>query len=152
MPAEQLTSLFSSLSMALNIAKGLKSIDDQVKLNDAVFKLQEALLNAQQISLSTQQDMASLIEAKGRLEKEISKFREFEAEKSRYSLNELDAGGIVYTVKEDATNSEPTHHICANCYQESIKSILQHSGLGLVCSKCKSIAQNQNRSMGFIGG
>lgn len=137
LPAE-LTSLFSSLSMALTIAKGMKSIDDQVKLNDAIYKLQEAILSAQQISISNQNEMAALIQSKRELEEQISRFSAFEAEKSRYELNKLAGGGLVYSIKEETRNGEPVHHLCASCYEQSKKSIIQaDEGLHAICPSCK---------------
>ncbi len=50
------------------------------------------------------------------------------AEKQRYKLQELESGAFVYRLQEEKQNSEPIHDLCAQCYQQSIKSILQFIG------------------------
>lgn len=125
--------------------KKLKEIDDKVERNEAVFSIQESLLSAQQMALDSQQSMAALIDEKSALEEEIAALRAFEAEKDRYAMHETRAGGITYLVKEDARNGEPSHHVCANCYQSSVKSVLQLKGLTLECPKCGTVVYNRYR-------
>ena len=141
----EMKALIEAIGYTTAVVKTLKGMDDKVKLNEAIFGIQESLMSAQQMALENQQGMTALIEAKGALEKEIATLRAFEAEKARYAMHQTEAGGITYLVKEDARNGEPPHHICANCYQNSIKSVLQKSGLSLACPVCNSIAENKNR-------
>lgn len=150
MPVFETKMLIDAISYGTATVKTLKSIDDKVKLNEAIFGIQETLLSAQQMALDGQQEMAAIVEAKGELEKEIAALRAFEAEKVRYAMHETKAGGITYLIKEDARNGEPPHHICATCYEKSVKSILQSQGLNLFCIQCGSSAENQPRGAGFV--
>ncbi len=150
MPVFETKALFDAISYTASAVKTLKSIDDRVKLNEAIYSVQESLLSAQQMALDSQQEMTAIVEAKGALEKEIASLRTFEAEKARYAMHETEAGGITYLVKEDARNGEPSHHICAACYQKSVKSVLQLKGLNLFCGQCGSSSEYHPRSGGFI--
>ena len=61
-----------ALKTAFDIAKGLKDIDDRVRLNEARMELQEKILDAQQAQ-------ATLLEKVNNLEKEITARRLEEA-------------------------------------------------------------------------
>lgn len=150
MPALEMKGLIDALGFTAKSVKLLKDMDDKVKRNEAVFDIQTALLNAQQMALDNQQSMAAIIESKSALEKEIAALRAFEAEKARYAMHQTIAGGITYLIKEDARNGEPLHHICANCYEKSVKSILQLNNLFLKCGTCGEVVQEQDRPIGFM--
>src|SRR5260370_35297808 len=48
------------------------------------------------------------------------------AEKEKYELKNVGRGSFAYVRKKDAQPSEPSHWLCAQCYQNSKKSILQY--------------------------
>jgi hypothetical protein len=91
-----------------------------------VIELQSAILAAQSGALSAQSEQASLLIRVGELEKEIAQVKAWEAEKQKYELKELKPGNFAYTITDSMRGSEPTHHICANCYSNAFKSILQN--------------------------
>lgn len=108
-------SVFKSL---LNGAKGLKDLNDAAVRNAAVIELQENILTAQAAQ-------AALIERIRELEEEVARLETWKAEKQRYQLTELPPGIYVYRVKEEARGTEPPHSLCATCYANDKKSILQ---------------------------
>jgi hypothetical protein len=108
----------SALKTAFDIAKGLKDIDDATRRNAAVIELQEKILAAQ----AAQSDLVDRVRA---LEKEVTDFKAWDADKQRYKLTDIGSGLVVYTLKQGMENSEPPHSLCANCYQDHVKSILQ---------------------------
>jgi len=110
-----------ALKTAFDIAKGLKDIDDAARRNAAVIELQEKILSAQQ-------SQSTLIERIRGLEKEVADFKTWETEKQRYELQELPPGVFVRVLKPSMAGSEPTHRLCAKCYEDSKKSILQSAG------------------------
>jgi hypothetical protein len=127
----------SALKTAFDIAKGLKDLDDAVRRNAAVIELQEKILAAQQAQ-------AALIEQVGELEKEVTGLKAWDAEKQRYKLTEVRPGMMTYTLKEGMEKGEPAHHLCASCYNEGHKSIMQRETRFpgrhevLVCHRCGS--------------
>ncbi len=124
-----------ALKSAFDIAKGLKDIDNAARRNAAVIELQEKILAAQ----SAQSDLVELIRE---LEQKVASFERWEAEKKRYKLTDFGGGTFAYLLKPEATNGEPSHRICAQCYQKSEKSILQflHRSYGQDYFKCHNLA------------
>lgn len=118
MVAEVITGLGLFKSM-LDAAKGLKDISDATIRNAAVIELQEKILSAQE-------HQAALVESVRSLKEEVAGLKAWDAEKERYKLTDYGGGTFAYELKEAEVNGEPPHRICANCYQNSHKSILQH--------------------------
>lgn len=123
-----------------DLAKGLKEMDTANARNMAVIDLQERILTAQAV-------YAELTGRVRDLEEEVRRFETWETEKQRYELYEAMHGKFVYRLKEGVEPSEPPHKICAKCYQQGEKSILQadmivERGSGmtnyLMCHTCGS--------------
>jgi Zn finger protein HypA/HybF involved in hydrogenase expression len=125
-----------ALKSALDIAKELKEIDDVTRRNAAVIELQEKILSAQSAQ-------ASLVERVRELEKELTRLETWDTEKQRYQLTDVGDGTFAYALQQSVSGSEPLHYICANCYEQSKKSILHHMQMGggghlLTCPSCSS--------------
>lgn len=123
--------MFTELTTALGALKGasavistINNLDDHVKRNEAIYKIQGLILDAQSAAIGAQERVSVLIESERQLKIKISEFGKFETEKERYFLNKLPGGGIVYTIKEEANDCGPTHHLCATCFEQSKKVIM----------------------------
>ena len=103
---------------AFDLAKGLKDIDDATRRNAAVIELQEKILAAHRAQLE-------LAERARELEKQLASFEQWDTEKEKYELKEIYPETFAYVLKETARGTEPSHSICAACYQMRKKSILQ---------------------------
>jgi len=120
-----------------DLAKGLKDIDDRATRNSVAIELQEKILAAQA-------QQAALIEHVGNLEKEVADLKAWDADKQRYKLTDIGDGLLTYALKEGMESGELPHHLCANCYQDGKKSIMQteyrNPGRAhvLVCHRCGS--------------
>lgn len=143
----------SALGSALNIIKGLKEIDDKVRLNSAVIDLQQLILDAQQ----AQQD---LLKKNDQLEKQIAGFNAWEATVKRYQLKDYGDGTFAYELTQTVAHDsgEPIHRACPNCFQNKHLSILQFTGRDgfkrelVCCPNCKSIfalGVRQERDLGM---
>lgn len=96
-----------------------------VDLMDQLIQVKEAQMMTQNVLLELQQEQA--------------RQQRFADEAERYALSETDMGGIVYALKPGHENGEPRHCLCANCFEQGQKSILQrvaHNTLG--CPRCKA--------------
>lgn len=112
---------YSALSAAFEIAKGLKNIDDRVKLNAAVIDLQEKILSAQQAA----------IDAKSRMEemaRTIETFDSWTEMASRYALRDFGCQTYAYEAKPGMLEGAPPHIVCPNCFRERKLSVLQYDG------------------------
>ncbi len=59
------------------------------------------------------------------------------AEAVRYLLTRTEQGSLVYELDDRKAEGEPAHCICATCYQQKIKSILQPVAHNtLLCGQC----------------
>jgi len=126
----------SALKSAFDIAKGLKDIDNVARRNAAVIELQEKILSAQ----SAQSDLVDRVR---NLEEKVTSLETWETEKKRYKLTDFGGGTFAYLLKPEAANGEPTHRICASCYQKGEKSILQflHRSEGQDYYKCRGCGE-----------
>jgi polyhydroxyalkanoate synthesis regulator phasin len=139
----------SALKAAGEITKLIIASRDANVVREKVIELQAQIFAAQQNALMAQSDQFTLLQRVSELEKQIADLEAWNTEKQRYELKRLRSGGLVYSLKADASGSEPPHEICAACYQRGKKSILQkvppntaRTALGMPstsrCPECKS--------------
>lgn len=135
MAAELIMGL-GAIKTAFDLAKGLKDIHDVAARDRAVIDLQKEILAAQQAQFA-------LVERVSNLEKEVAGFETWEAEKKRYKLTDFGGGTFAYLLKQEAANGEPIHRICAHCYEDGHRSVLQFSAKSsgqdyYDCPRCKA--------------
>jgi len=119
-----------------------------------VSALYDVILSAQTSALEAHIKQSAMIERIRELEEELTKVRAWETEKQRYKLVAPFTGAMVYALKKSMSDGEPPHYICANCYQDGKRSILQNGktkekeGTGwttFICTACKSEARTPYR-------
>jgi hypothetical protein len=141
----------ASLNAAVNITKAMKDLSDWSAAQTQVIELQRTILEAQSAIFAVNEERHALIERTGHLEKEIADLKAWDGEKRRYELKAF-GSGFAYEIKPETKGTEPTHHICANCYARGKKSFLQQVptnvaraqlGMGTVyrCPDCKTEIQ-----------
>jgi hypothetical protein len=126
----------SSFKVMLDIVKGLKDLSTASAREAASVELLEKLVTAYHSQLALEQRM-------GDLEKEIAAFKDWETEKERYALTDYGSGTFAYALKPAMANGEPAHRICAHCYGQGHKTLLQfvmstRSQERLHCARCKA--------------
>ena len=124
--AGSIAGLIASVKAASEITKGMVGVRDTVLLQDKVIELNGIILTAQSHALTTQSDQFSLLERVRELEEEVAHVKAWEAEKQRYQLTDVGNGSFAYVLKEETGSSDPPHNICANCYEDGHRSILQN--------------------------
>jgi hypothetical protein len=90
------------------------------------------------------------LERVGALEKEVAHFKAWDTEKQRYKLTELGARFVAYMLKEGMENGEPPHHLCAQCYSDNLKTILQSEDR--VPGRCKVLHCHRCGSDLYLSG
>jgi hypothetical protein len=118
MVAAEVWAGLSGLKTAFDLAKGLKDIDNAAQRNAAVIELQEKILSAHS-------EQASLIDLVGELRGRVSELEAWGADKQRYKLTDIGGGLRAYALRDDMENGEPHHYLCAQCFSDDVKSILQ---------------------------
>lgn len=119
------SAILDPLKSAGETAKGLVDLRDSVKFGNAIVELQAQIMTAQQGAFSAQARETALAEEIGDLKKRMAELEAWEAEKQRYELTDFGGGTFAYLLKPDVETTEPPHRICAACYQNGHKSILQ---------------------------
>jgi hypothetical protein len=136
----------------MDMAKGLKDINDAAIRNGAVIDLQEKILTARE-------EQTALLQRVGDLEKEVAGFEKWEAEKENYDLKLVYEDTFAYARKPIAGATAPSHFICTKCYEHRKKSILQRADSAHVfCPECSTrirfdsvAAKSFNRPIGPAG-
>jgi hypothetical protein len=112
--------------------------EDRSKLLALVYDIQENLFAAQE-------ERAALIKKIEDLEKKVLSMENWVEEKQRYKLEKLPNSGVfAYAEKPGTETGQTPHWICATCYENGKKSILQPEtrnpgrALVLVCNTCGS--------------
>lgn len=136
-PAD-IAAALSSIKNAYDLAKSIIELRDATAVQSKVYDLQRVILDAQQTC-------SALISRVGQLEDEVARLKAWDIEKQRYELADSGVGTFAYRLKPEALGAEPSHLICANCYNKHEKSVLQaKNDLGVgrkrlrECHRCKS--------------
>lgn len=142
--ASLIDSITNPLKTAGETAQKLISLRDTAKFGDAVIELQAQIMAAQQGALAAHQREATMAEEIRDLKTRMAELEAWDAEKQRYKLTDFGGETFAYVLKPDMSSGEPSHRICAACYQKGHKSILQfrhQTGMGqdkYACPACKT--------------
>jgi len=123
-----LASALASLKAAKDIAEAMIGLRDAATFQAKLLEFQSKLIDANTAAFAAQDERVALLERVGALEKEIAQLRAWEADKERYQLMEVSPGAFTYVLKEAMSAGEPIHWLCANCYQQGKKRLLQADG------------------------
>lgn len=146
----------SALKTAGDLTKLIIASHDASVMREKAIELQAQIFTAQQNALTAQSDQFALLERVRELKKHIADLEAWDTEKQRYEMKRLSSGSIAYSLKADASGSEPPHYICAACYQHGKKFILQKMQQNIAslqlakppmlrCPECKSEILDEER-------
>ena len=121
----EISIILNSLKTMKDIAETMIGLRDAEMMGGKVRELNGVIIDAQSSIFKVNEERASLIEAVRDLEEKIAAMEKWATDKDRYELQAMPGGTFAYALKEGVQPSEPAHYICANCYQDSKKSILQ---------------------------
>ena len=117
--------LASSLKAMSDLVQSAIGLRDAGVLHSKIIELQGSIMAAQAAALSAQQQQFSMGERIRALEQENTNLEAWGDQKERYELIELTDGVFAYSLKQQAREGEPAHVICANCYGDRTRSIVQ---------------------------
>ena len=120
----------SAFSQAHQIIKVLLDLKIDSATLAKITALQSVLAEAQTSQLALLEQNSTLVQRKNDLEKEIARLETWAHESQRYHLHEIQPAVVAYALKESHANGEPPHWLCANCYNNSQKSILNRGKVG----------------------
>jgi hypothetical protein len=110
-----------------DIAKTMFGLRDSAKLLEATVEFNQQLLSIQKALLEAQAEQTTLIQTIRDREEEIARLKAWETEKERYELKDvaMSSGAFAYMIKPESQGTEPLHCLCANCYEQGKKRIMQ---------------------------
>jgi hypothetical protein len=111
----------SALKAAFDMTKALADMSDAAKRDRLSINLQKEILAAQAAQ-------SELVEEISSLKAKLASFETWDAEKQRYELYRIVTGSTTYALTQGGAKSEPPHWICASCYEDRKRSILQYAG------------------------
>lgn len=144
----EMNAVIQSANALIGLIKAGYSVRNANEIATAVFDIMAKLTVAQAAVLASQEKQATLAQEKGELEKEIVELKNWDRERERYQLTEIITGVFVYSLKPGMENGEPPHNLCANCFAQREKSILQATSPGVFtyrCPRCQNEFHVRNR-------
>ena len=128
---------FAGFNAIMDTLKNFKGMSDANIRNTVAVELQEKILTAYQNQLSLNEEISAL-------NAEVTRSKDWSAEKARYELKDVGQGSLAYGPKQGMDDGEPPHSLCANCYTKGKKTILQQRkhvigrAVTLDCHECRS--------------
>jgi hypothetical protein len=147
----EITVVIKSIKAALNIAKGMKSLNDTVVRNESVSKLLDTLISLQMQALEVQSQAQALDIENFEMKRKLLEAEDWKKTEENYKLKDLGANVYVYAYNKEGDSREPMHYLCPNCFSDKKKSILQckdvyDAEVLYDCLACKSeIRYNSNK-------
>jgi len=143
-----ITAGFQSLKAAFDIGKALLNLGISADIQDRIREMNDRILTAQESAIASRDYQSALLKQVGDLEKQIAELEAWNADADTYQLKDVAGHGrravYAYAPKEGTHTAEPFHLICAKCFQEEHKSILQGTDTPdqdqyLECPRCKTV-------------
>lgn len=130
---------YSGIKAATDITQSMLTLKTDAAVTTKVIELNGVLLNLQGQLNSAHTEHAGLIERIHTLEADIAKFQRWEEEKARYKLHQFPSGAFAYLIRPETKGDEPSHYLCALCFERAFKAMMQPCAIGLKCNSCTAI-------------
>jgi hypothetical protein len=121
------------IKVAMDMAKGISALKSEAEINQAIIDIQRTLLEAQSAAIEDKQQLANLSAQIQELKAELKSKNDWSQEGQQYVLNECETGVFTYDLRPEFANGETLHRLCANCFTNKRKSILQ----GKIMATCQ---------------
>ena len=135
--------MVTGIKTAIDLATAIKDVTDDIDLKTKTSELYNSIISLQNGVMSMQAENHSLLQENQSLHQKLMEVETWEKEKSKYKLQEISPQVFVYASKATSDSTEPLHWVCAKCYNQGVKSILQlknkaYSGHYYTCHNCNS--------------
>jgi hypothetical protein len=124
-------------------------------ITEKAIESQSVLISVQNTILTLQAQYHALLEEKQALKKQLADIEDWNTEATKYELHDMGDGVFVYVQRPEHKTLAPAHWLCARCYNEKYKSILQRtstdrSGNIFYCQKCENTLTIQTTPSTFL--
>jgi flagellar motility protein MotE (MotC chaperone) len=134
---------FTAVKAALELVKAGKGVIDQATMASALYEIQQRLIDAQGAALQANEETFKLSKQIRDLEAQLAAVEEWKTEAQNYELTQVAQGIAAWTEKRREGKLVDAVKLCANCFADHHKSILQmqHEHVNrersLRCARCK---------------
>jgi hypothetical protein len=145
--------LIASLKAAADIAKTVFDIKTSTEVKQKIGEIQSALLAAQNAALSATTAQFELQEKVRALEAQLKSVNDWEEQRTRYALVSPWKGAAqAYALKQAHANGDEPHLLCANCFHNSKRVVLNPSNrdswVVMACPVCRATLETGFRGIG----
>lgn len=139
----EIQSGFTALKAAMELVKAGKGVIEQAAMANALFEIQQRLMDTQGAALQILEEKTGLVKQVHDLETQLAAREDWKAEAENYELTQVAQGVSAWTEKRCEAKLVDAIKLCANCFSEKQKSILQmqHEHVNrersLRCARCK---------------
>ena len=130
----------SGIKLAMDMARGLSALKSEAEINMAIIDIQRILLEAQSSAIEEKQKLVNLSYQIQQLQVELKSKNDWTKEAQRYALTACETGVFTYDLRPEFANGETQHRLCANCFNNQKKSILQGKKMA-ACQSCEKRIQ-----------
>ena len=138
----EIIAFITAVNHTANIAKAVIGTRDAAKIALLQLEFSTALLDLQEKQLAVTQAQEALLDEIKSLKQQLAAYEQWKEESQRYQLHELKPGILVYVLKPEHAAAEPKHWLCAGCYNNGKKSILQKTYSATEMLACPNSGQH----------
>lgn len=140
----EISAAIQSVKTIGEIAKTANSLANHTELVSAVADVNTKLMDAIAVALASQERQSELLSRVVQLEKEIAELKNKQTQAERYQLHKFPTSALAYQLKEPFETEEPSHFLCAKCFDTGSHTKLQpYSSRRLKCFSCETVIQSE---------
>jgi hypothetical protein len=124
----EIASGVTSLKATFDLAKAMVGVRDAATFQAKSIELQELILSALEKAIAAREAQAAQSDEIRALEAEVTRLKDWNAEKEKYELKPTGFGGIAFMLKPGARDSQYPHWLCPTCFRKGEPAFFQPTG------------------------
>jgi hypothetical protein len=148
---------FSAVKMSASALKTALNLHHQVEIDLKASDLLEKIDGLRMTVFDVYEKNLELVKEKTELEKKVMDNEQWEKEKAKYKLAELETGLFVFAYQKSQENTDPMHYLCKKCMNDNKKSILDfhemsNGSINYYCQNCNNTLSTRAKRQNTITG
>lgn len=143
--ASEFASMLTSAKAAIDIVKYISTLKTDFTVKEKTIELYDIILRLYDSISFHYTEYNKIVQLNVELEEEIMNIKQWDRQRKKYMLKEIDTGVFVYVHKNPKSSVSDKHWVCANCFDnEQKESVLQNKKRGNIpnhiyyCPQCKN--------------
>lgn len=136
--------VIETLKSATELIGKVNQLQTDADLLAVKAELLKLIFDAREEMMELQVQYSAILSRCTELESQLLAKDQFAQEKQNYHLHRFASGGLVYRFQPPDNSNIPAHDLCAHCFQNNVKSILQFNGYENAfhkysCPRCQTV-------------